>query len=416
MIEFTGERVIPGEVHDDLWAEHAARYAFARRYAAGGRALDVGCGAGYGLAGIAPQVEYSLGIDPSAEAIAYAHAHYANAKTRFLQAPAEALPFADHVFHLVTAFEVIEHIAAWPDLVREARRVTDPSGVFVVSTPNKLYYAESRAEQGPNPFHAHEFEFAEFRDAMQRAFPYVVIFLQNRGESFTFAPVGQASLCCDAHLENGATPAEHANFFIAVCSLQPPSEPRPFVYVPSAANLLREREHHIHLLQQELLQTKQWLDDVLSKHQTLQDLHVEQTRHLQEQNRWALDLESRWQAAMNRVTALQAELQTEQAAAADVVAQYNRKIAELEEENRAKTQWALDTEARLTAELAARSAELAEAVRLLDRAEATVVERTTWARDLQQRVEHLQAQLAMVRQSRWVKLGRVAGLGPQVKE
>ena len=27
--EFTGERVIPGEVNDDLWAEHIARYAFA---------------------------------------------------------------------------------------------------------------------------------------------------------------------------------------------------------------------------------------------------------------------------------------------------------------------------------------------------------------------------------------------------
>ena len=27
--EFTGERVIPGQVSDDLWAEHVARYAFA---------------------------------------------------------------------------------------------------------------------------------------------------------------------------------------------------------------------------------------------------------------------------------------------------------------------------------------------------------------------------------------------------
>ena len=33
LVEFTGERVIPGQVNDDLWSEHVARYAFARRYA-----------------------------------------------------------------------------------------------------------------------------------------------------------------------------------------------------------------------------------------------------------------------------------------------------------------------------------------------------------------------------------------------
>ena len=50
MIDFTGERVIPGEVNSDLWAEHFARYAFAARFATGVRSLDVGCGAGYGTA------------------------------------------------------------------------------------------------------------------------------------------------------------------------------------------------------------------------------------------------------------------------------------------------------------------------------------------------------------------------------
>ena len=48
--EFTGERVIPGQVNEDLWAEHIARYAFASRFAAHSRVLDAGCGAGYGAA------------------------------------------------------------------------------------------------------------------------------------------------------------------------------------------------------------------------------------------------------------------------------------------------------------------------------------------------------------------------------
>ncbi len=48
--EFTGERVIPGEVDIDLWNEHVARYAFACQNAPGRRVLDMGCGAGYGSA------------------------------------------------------------------------------------------------------------------------------------------------------------------------------------------------------------------------------------------------------------------------------------------------------------------------------------------------------------------------------
>ena len=50
LVEFTGERVIPGQVNDDLWSEHLARYAFARRFADGKRVLDAACGEGYGSA------------------------------------------------------------------------------------------------------------------------------------------------------------------------------------------------------------------------------------------------------------------------------------------------------------------------------------------------------------------------------
>ena len=53
MAEFTGERVIPGQVDVDLLNEHLARYAFAARLARGKRVLDAGCGAGYGSAELA---------------------------------------------------------------------------------------------------------------------------------------------------------------------------------------------------------------------------------------------------------------------------------------------------------------------------------------------------------------------------
>ena len=63
----------------------------------------------------------------------------------------------------MVAFEVIEHLEDWRDFLREVRRVLAPRGQFIVSTPNKLYYTESRGATGANPFHVHEFDFEEFR-------------------------------------------------------------------------------------------------------------------------------------------------------------------------------------------------------------------------------------------------------------
>jgi hypothetical protein len=102
---------------------------------------------------------------------------------------------------------------------------------------------------------------------------------------------------------------------------------------------------------------------------------------------------------------LQKQLESEQIRALQIV-------TELHEENRRKTEWALDIDQRL----AAKGAELAETVRLLDNAEATVVERTDWARRLDTQLQETAAQLELVRQSRWLRLGRRFRLGPQVKE
>src|SRR6266404_5405144 len=85
VIEFTGERVIPGEVNDDLWAEHEARYAFASRYAPATRALDIGCGAGYGVVELANSAAFAVGIDLAADAVSYARAHYQVANAHFVQ-------------------------------------------------------------------------------------------------------------------------------------------------------------------------------------------------------------------------------------------------------------------------------------------------------------------------------------------
>ena len=62
LAEFTGERVIPGQVDADLLNEHLARYAFAARLSRRKQVLDAGCGAGYGSAELARTAAGSVAV------------------------------------------------------------------------------------------------------------------------------------------------------------------------------------------------------------------------------------------------------------------------------------------------------------------------------------------------------------------
>jgi SAM-dependent methyltransferase len=410
LVEFTGERVIPGQVNPDLWSEHVARYAFARRFAQGRRVLDAGSGAGYGAAELAQTARSVIGIDAATEAVEYARANFSSPGVEFLAASCGALPFANGSFDLVTAFEVIEHLADHRRFLDEAARVLAPDGVFLVSSPNKAYYAESREKTGPNPFHEHEFEAAEFAAELGRVFPSVTLLVQNRVECFAFHPV-KTFWDADARIDSGGGTADDAHFLIGICALEIPPAPRSFVYVPKAANLLREREQHVALLEKQLEQTKGWLAATREERDALLNLFREQKHELEAHNRWAEQLNADLQASGLRVAELQQELASEQKAGAAMAAGYEEKLQEMDAENRAKTEWALGTEARLTAELEAVGRELILAVDLLHEAERTVEERTLWAQRGDKEVRDLSEQLARIRASRWFRLGRLFRVG-----
>ncbi len=409
MIEFTGERVIPGQVEPDLWSEHLARYAFARRYVGGKSVLDAGCGTGYGSAELAQEAASVTGIDFAADAAGYAGGNYRLLpNVRFATGSVEQLPFRTGVFDVVVAFEVIEHLADYPAFVSEAARVLKADGVFIVSTPNKRYYAETRAETGPNPYHQHEFEASEFECELKAAFGHVCMMVQNRVASFAFYRV-KSFWPTDARIDASAGATEDAHFFVAICSQQPLPAMRSFVFVPKATNLLREREEHIRLLQQQLARARADRDSVL-------ELFRRQTAELEDHNRWADQLNGELTGVKERVVELQGELAREQTAAAEMSVAYGKKIGELEHESNARLCWGKETEERLNAEVQRKVAELAECVRLLDFAEATVRERTLWAQSEESKRRELEAILNAVRSSRWVKMGRQVGLGPAIQE
>ncbi len=390
-----------------------ARYAFAARFAHGKRVLDIGCGSGYGAAQLSQVAASVTALDVAAEALSYAREHYPAGNLRFIMASCAALPVAGASTDLVVAFELIEHVRDWKQFLADARRVLAAHGQFIVSTPNKFYYGESRGPSGPNPYHVHEFEFDEFRGELAQFFPYSTFFLQNHADGIVFQALEPDSPG-EVRVEHDGAGSAESNFFIAVCSVASKPPASTFVYVPKSANILRERELHIRRLEGEVATKDEWLREAKEEHQQLLEVFRAQTAELEERNRWAEDLDKQLTEAKERIVGLQDEL-------AKVVAGYEAKIKELEEEITQRTRWAIETEARLNTELADRQKqledkcqELATCVDLLHAAEATVEERTAWALGLQTEAEQLKARLNFVRASRWVRLGRVVGLGPEI--
>jgi SAM-dependent methyltransferase len=390
--EFTGERVIPGLVDADLLNEHLSRYLFAKRFIrrtpGPASVLDAGCGSGYGSAELAKTGAAVTGADISGEAVTYARERFGAQGIRFVEAPCESLPFETGAFDLVTAFEVIEHLERWREMLAEANRVLKPGGVLLVSTPNRDYYTESRGEAGPNPFHVHEFDYREFQDALAAVFPHVRIWTQNHAGAIVFSPPAAEGALIEA---SDATDPAAAHFYLAACSRSPVALNEAFTWTPSSANVLRERERHIARLTGELRQKDAWLQQNIEEHAELQRRHEAVEAELASSNNWAAELTRELEKRASRILALQAELDT-------------------------RLDWARSLEARIetaSAELNRVEEELAsqqrEAQAAIDRLEAVVIERTAWA----QRVE---TELQQVRSTFWYKAGAVPGFVPRRRD
>ena len=412
--EFTGERVIPHLVDPNLWNEHMARYAFASRLSRNRRVLDAGCGAGYGAAELSYSANKVTAIDLAQDAVTYAREQYPRRNLDWLVASCTAIPIADHSFDLVVAFEVIEHLTDWQLLLTEAKRVLAPGGQFIVSTPNKTYYAESRKLSGPNAFHEHEFEYEEFRDALMSVFPNVSLFLQHHTEGLLFQAVGSHG-SAEVRMEGKECSPRDSNFFIAVCAVSPQTGAPTFVYLPGTGNVLKERGIHISRLESELQTKDTWLAESGRQHQLLVSLFREQTAELEQRNAWAQALDAKLRSAGERIQQLQDDFAEEQKSSAAVAAAYAAKVSQLEQDVQDRTQWAMDTEQRLAGELEAKCSELAHCVDVLHETEATLETRTAWALQLDKERGALATKLSAVEASRWVRLGRAIGIGPELR-
>src|SRR5678816_3538752 len=104
------------------------------RPTAGERALDVCCGTGDIAFGLAANGAQATGLDLSEPMlrIARQRAETAAQRVEFLQGDAQALPFPDASFDVVTVGYGLRNLASWKEGLREMHRVAKPGGRLLI--------------------------------------------------------------------------------------------------------------------------------------------------------------------------------------------------------------------------------------------------------------------------------------------
>lgn len=104
---------------------------------AGKSALDIGCGAGLVCEPLARLGADMTGVDAASDnvAAAAAHAEAGGLDIRYMAGEVAGLDIG--TFDLVTALEVIEHVADKEQFLKDVTERLAPGGLLVISTPNR---------------------------------------------------------------------------------------------------------------------------------------------------------------------------------------------------------------------------------------------------------------------------------------
>jgi SAM-dependent methyltransferase len=154
VLTLTGERTIPGLDVENYWfRRHEVVYQRLASRCAGLDVLEAGCGEGYGADLISRVARRVIALDYDETTVAHVRTHYP--RVEVMHGNLAELPLADASVDVVVNFQVIEHLWDQPQFVRECARVLRPSGLLMVSTPNRITFSPGR-DTPINPFHTRE--------------------------------------------------------------------------------------------------------------------------------------------------------------------------------------------------------------------------------------------------------------------
>ena len=166
-LPLTGERTVPGLAEENYWfRRHEVVYQRLADRCAGRDVLEAGCGEGYGADLIADVARSVVGLDYDEATVAHVRANYPRVDMR--HGNLAELPLPDGAVDAVVNFQVIEHLWDQPQFVAECLRVLRPSGLLMMSTPNRVTFSPGR-DTPINPFHTRELNAAELTELLESA-------------------------------------------------------------------------------------------------------------------------------------------------------------------------------------------------------------------------------------------------------
>lgn len=173
---WTGER-LETDVFNETSIEHLHRYAIAMELVKNKKVLDIACGEGYGSNLLAKNAAHVTGVDINNDVVKLATGKYQKQKLEFFTGTVENIPAADKQFEVVVSFETLEHIADHKKMMDEIKRVLQPGGLLIISTPDKKNYTDNTGRK--NPFHVKELYEEEFKTLLHQYFKNVQVFSQQ---------------------------------------------------------------------------------------------------------------------------------------------------------------------------------------------------------------------------------------------
>jgi SAM-dependent methyltransferase len=137
----------------------------------GARVLDIGFGEGYGSETFVQAGGEYRGIEVDPEVVEHARARYG---ATFDTYDGTSIPAPDGAFDVVVAFQMIAYLDDPQPLLGEIRRVLDPAGVALVTTPNRSYRL-AEGERPWNRYHVREYSAGELETVLGETFADVTV-------------------------------------------------------------------------------------------------------------------------------------------------------------------------------------------------------------------------------------------------
>lgn len=172
-LKFTGERVVEGNTPQRIWLDHTARYEFATNYVKDKKVLDIACGTGFGSKILQEKGARGVfGVDLSKKAIDFASEKYVGNGLEFMIGNVLKIDFPDDLFDVIVSFETIEHVKQHEKVLSELRRVLKPSGLLIISSPNRKLTSPGKSigDSPDNVFHVVEYSCGEFVHVLLKYF------------------------------------------------------------------------------------------------------------------------------------------------------------------------------------------------------------------------------------------------------